>query len=179
MLLRVPGIDRGSGDGIEADASEGQLDGVGLADDDGAEAPQRADEEAFALPVRGEFALGAGPDGETFNAVEVLYRYRDAGQRAWVLAAGHDVVDGLGLAERTFGVEDDVGSEGAGLVAGDGGFHQGAGGGRAATDSGGCGGDGRTGHGAVSLSGLRGWVGFGAPGKGNAMCGYNIGQRIH
>ena len=147
MLRGVPGVHRGSRVRVQADAAEGQLDGVGLADDDGAQLANRAHEEAFALPPGGEFPLGAGPDREALDAVQILHRDGDPGQRARILAARDGRVDRGRLCQGALGVEHDVCAEVAGLVTADRVFREPSGGVVAAANAGGCLLDGLSGHG--------------------------------
>ena len=137
VVSGVPRVDGRARVGIEADAPEGQLHRVGLAHDDRAQLPDRTDEKTLALPSRGEFPLRSGPDRESLDAVEVLHRDGDPGERAGIVAARHGRVHRGGLGAGALCVEDDVGAEVAGLVTTDRPVHQVAGGDLAAADAGG------------------------------------------
>ena len=147
MLRGVPGVHRSSRVRVQADAAEGQLDGVGLADDHGAQLANRADEKALALPPGGQFPLGPGPDRKALDAVQILHRDGDPGQRARIVAARDGRVDRSRLCQGALGIEDDVCAEVAGLVTANRIFRELSGGVVAAANAGGRLLDGLSGHG--------------------------------
>ena len=117
MFRRVPGVDRRARVRVQADASEGQFDGVRLAHDNRAQAAERANQEPLVLPALRQFAPGAGADRQALDPVQVLDRHGDAGQRSRILAACHGRVHRVRLAARSLGVEDDIGTEVGSFVA--------------------------------------------------------------
>ena len=148
-IVRAPRVQGRPGVGVEADAAEGELDGVRLADDHPAQPPHRAHQEALAPPPLGELAARSRADGEPLHAVQILDRNGDPGQGARIVAARHGLVDVVGLTQGALGVEDDVGVEIAPFMPLDGGFGDGAGGGPSRADLGCDHGDGRWCHGVV------------------------------